>query len=71
MAEPIIPAPKAEVEETGSRRVACNGPAFSRHPRVYLMMVDDAEGKPYNVVCPYCSRVYKYNARLAQPEAGH
>jgi uncharacterized Zn-finger protein len=49
-------------------RVACDGPQFSKHPRVYLTMVDDAAGKPSFVVCPYCSRVYLYDAK---PGAGH
>ncbi|HEX2859951.1 MAG TPA: zinc-finger domain-containing protein [Alphaproteobacteria bacterium] len=52
---------------TGDLRVMCDGPHFSKHPRVYLTMVDDAEGKPSFVVCPYCSRVYEYDARLAMP----
>lgn len=71
MAEPITPTGKPETQETGKKRVSCDGPSFSRHPRVYLTMVDDAEGRPQNVVCPYCSRVFLYNDRLAKPEATH
>lgn len=66
MSEPIAPVSKQDVVVTGELRVACDGPAFSKHPRVYLTMVDDAQGRPADVVCPYCSRVFKYDASLAK-----
>lgn len=64
MSEPIVPQ-NSETVETGERRVACDGPAFSKHPRVYLTMVDDADGAPASVVCPYCSRVFRFDPALA------
>jgi uncharacterized Zn-finger protein len=60
MSEPIAAANKPEVVTTQQRRVVCDGPSFSKHPRVYLTMVDDAEGRPTHVVCPYCSRTFVY-----------
>lgn len=60
MSEPIAVVNKDDVVVAESLRVACDGPAFSKHPRVYLTMVDDAAGKPVDVVCPYCSRVFVY-----------
>lgn len=71
MSEPIAPAAKYEITETGHKRVVCSGPSFSRHPSVYLTMVDDPQGRPQNVVCPYCSHVFVYKAHLAVPESGH
>lgn len=65
MSETITPKNKPEVITTGSLRVACDGPVFSKHPRVYLTMVDNAQGQPVDVVCPYCSRVYMYDAKQA------
>lgn len=59
MSEPITPH-NAETVATPHKRVACDGPTFSKHPRVYLTMVDDAAGNPASVVCPYCSRVFLY-----------
>lgn len=61
MSEAITPH-NAETVTTPHKRVACDGPAFSKHPRVYLTMVDDAQGNPTSVVCPYCSRVFLYSA---------
>ena len=60
MAEPILVGNKDDVVVVEQLRVACDGPSFSRHPRVFLTMGDDARGKPDHVVCPYCSRVFKY-----------
>ena len=60
MSEAISTKGKEEVIETNQKRVACDGPEFSKHPRVYLTMGDDG-----TVVCPYCSRVHKYNAKAA------
>lgn len=76
MSEAIAPslkpaAFKGEVTQTGSLRVVCSGPSFSRHPRVYLTMVDDVEGRPSHVVCPYCSHTFRYEASLARPGGGH
>jgi uncharacterized Zn-finger protein len=71
MTEAILPDHKGERLTTGDLRVACDGPQFSKHPRVYLTMVDNAAGQPSFVVCPYCSRVYLYDAKLAKPSSGH
>lgn len=60
MAEAILSNENSEIEATNSIRVACDGPSFSKHPRVYLTMVDDKNGKPTEVVCPYCSKTYVY-----------
>jgi uncharacterized Zn-finger protein len=65
MSEAISPAHKEETTRTGHLRVACGGPVWGRHPMVYLTMEDDAAGTPSNVVCPYCSHVFLYDARLA------
>lgn len=60
MSEHILARGKQEIVETNQKRVACDGPEFSKHPRVYLTMGDDN-----TVVCPYCSRVHKYNPKAA------
>lgn len=60
MSEPIRADAKDDVLAVKERRVACDGPADGRHPRVYLTMVDDAAGNPTQVVCPYCSKVFVY-----------
>ena len=65
MSEAITPAAKADHTRTGQRRVACGGPVFGRHPRVWLTMVDDAKGHPSHVVCPYCSHVFEYDEKMA------
>lgn len=46
--------------EIGVREFMCLGalPPFD-HPHVFLDMGDDEER-----VCPYCSTLYRYNARL-------
>ena len=69
MAETILSAKKSDVVTTDKLRVACDGPVFSKHPRVYLIMVDDEQGQPHEVVCPYCSRVHVYVGH--GDEAGH
>lgn len=61
MAEPITPT-NPQTTVTHQRRVVCDGPTTSKHPRVYLTMVDDAHGNPTHVVCPYCSHVFTYEA---------
>jgi len=47
--------------EVGSKEFMCVGalPPFD-HPHVYIDM-----GKDDDIVCPYCSTHYLYNARLA------
>lgn len=76
MSEAIIPslkpaAFKGETTRTGNLRVVCSGPQVSKHPQVYLTMVDDAHGHPSHVVCPYCSHTFRYDAALARPGTGH
>jgi uncharacterized Zn-finger protein len=68
MSEAIIPH-NTETVTTPHKRVACDGPVFSKHPRVYLTMVDDTAGNPVSVVCPYCSRVFLYAAEEGAAEA--
>lgn len=50
--------------EIGVREFMCVGanPPFD-HPHVFLDMGDDSEK-----VCPYCSTLYVYNARLKAAE---
>ena len=62
---------KGEVTRTGSLRVTCSGPVFSKHPQVYLTMVDDAAGHPTHVVCPYCSHTFVFDASLSKPGSAH
>lgn len=56
------------VIEVGSKEFMCIGamPPFD-HPHIYCDLGDDTE-----IVCPYCSTLYRYNAGLAagaaQPE---
>ncbi|NBV54150.1 MAG: zinc-finger domain-containing protein [Proteobacteria bacterium] len=74
MAEPITPqtAPaQSNPVQTGQMRVACGGPAHGRHPKVFLTMVDDKNGKPSHVVCPYCSQAFHYNPTLATKTNHH
>jgi uncharacterized Zn-finger protein len=63
MSEPIEIKEKEDVIVTSQVRVACEGPEDSRHPRIFLTMVDDKSGQPDHVVCPYCSRVFKYRGQ--------
>jgi len=53
---PAVHAPTPEEVITDKKRVACDGPSFSGHPRIYLDM-----GKNDRVVCPYCSRTFVYD----------
>ncbi len=46
-----------------TRKVACDGPEFSKHPRVYLTIGTEGE-----IFCPYCSRHFILAAN-AQDEA--
>lgn len=76
MSEAISPALKpaafkGETTRTGAMRVVCSGPVFSKHPKVYLTMVDDAKGNPSFVVCPYCSHTFDFDAALAKPGSHH
>ena len=76
MSEAIAPdlktaAFKGETTRTGHLRVKCSGPTFSKHPSVYLTMVDDAQGQPSHVVCPYCSHTFIYEASMATPGGHH
>lgn len=54
MAEKIVQDKALEIIESHEKEVSCDGPEFSKHPRVYLNM-----GKEVYVVCPYCSRHYE------------
>lgn len=71
MSEPIAPS-RPDVMHATSLKAVCDGPAQGRHPRVFLTMVDDAQGHPSHVVCPYCSRVFRYAgaARETRPATG-
>ncbi|NNE25163.1 MAG: zinc-finger domain-containing protein [Rhizobiales bacterium] len=53
------------VIEIGAREFECIGaqPPFD-HPHVYLDMGDDNE-----MVCPYCSTLYRHDANLGSGEA--
>ena len=46
--------------EIGARKFMCVGakPPFD-HPHVFLDMGDDAE-----IICPYCSTLYRYDSKL-------
>lgn len=65
MAEAVVPHfhndDGLETIVIGSKEFMCVGarPPFD-HPHVFLDMGDDAE-----VVCPYCSTLYKYDPSLA------
>ncbi|RCS23519.1 zinc-finger domain-containing protein [Phyllobacterium salinisoli] len=52
------------VVEIGVKEFMCVGanPPFD-HPHVYLDMGDEAE-----IVCPYCSTLYRYNPALGPKE---
>lgn len=51
--------------EIGAKEFQCIGarPPFD-HPHVYLDMGGDSE-----IVCPYCSTLYRYNSALGPGEA--
>ena len=73
MAENVIPhfhnQPGVSVIEVGAREFMCIGalPPFD-HPHVFLDMGDDNE-----IICSYCSTLFRYNPKLdphdALPEA--
>jgi uncharacterized Zn-finger protein len=64
MAETVVPhfhnEPGVQVVEIGAREFKCIGamPPFD-HPHIYLDMGDDDE-----IVCSYCSTLYRFNATL-------
>lgn len=60
MSEAIQTQEKTEIQVVNTQEVACDGPTFSKHPRVYLTMVDDENGNPQAVACPYCSKTFKF-----------
>ena len=69
MAEHVVPhfhnTPGVPVIEIGAREFMCIGelPPFD-HPHVFLDMGDASE-----IICPYCSTLYRYDATLAPNEA--
>lgn len=67
MSEPICPS-NPQTSHVQAVRVACDGPSVSKHPRVWLTMVDDAHGQPHHVVCPYCSHVFVYERGVPADE---
>jgi uncharacterized Zn-finger protein len=64
MVDKIVPhfhnEPGLPVIEIGAREFKCMGalPPFD-HPHVFLDMGDDSE-----IVCPYCSTLYRFDATL-------
>jgi len=55
----------ASVIEIGAREFQCTGAnAPFDHPHVFLDMGDDHE-----IVCPYCSTLYKHSGKLNPDEA--
>jgi uncharacterized Zn-finger protein len=69
MADRIVPhfhnEPGVPMITIGAKEFMCVGalPPFD-HPHVFLDMGADAE-----IVCPYCSTLYRYDAALAPHEA--
>jgi uncharacterized Zn-finger protein len=65
MADKIVPHfhndPGVQVIEIGARAFMCVGatPPFD-HPHVFLDMGSDNE-----IICPYCSTLYRHDATLA------
>ena len=64
MAEHVVPhfhnGPGVPVIEIGAKEFMCVGapPPFD-HPHIFLDMGDDQE-----IVCSYCSTLYRYNSSL-------
>ena len=58
-----IQAKSAEVIKVTSEKIHCDGPEFSKHPRVYLTLKGGEEGE---VVCPYCSRIFRLDATVSK-----
>jgi uncharacterized Zn-finger protein len=69
MADHVVPHfhndPGVTSIEIGAKEFMCIGasPPFD-HPHVFLDMGDDAE-----IICPYCSTLYRYDKSLAANEA--
>ena len=69
MADHVVPHvhndPGVTSIEIGAKEFMCIGasPPFD-HPHVFLDMGDDVE-----IICPYCSTLYKYDSSLAGNEA--
>ncbi len=69
MAEKVVPHfhndPGVEVIHVGVRELQCIGarPPFD-HPHVFLDMGSDTE-----VLCPYCSTLYRHRADIAAASA--
>jgi uncharacterized Zn-finger protein len=69
MADHLVPHfhndPGVAVIEIGSKEFMCIGatPPFD-HPHVFLDMGDAAE-----IICPYCSTLYRHDPSLAADEA--
>jgi uncharacterized Zn-finger protein len=69
MADHVVPHfhndPGVASIEIGSKEFMCIGatPPFD-HPHVFLDMGDDAE-----IICPYCSTLYRYDPSLSATEA--
>lgn len=61
MAEKIVQDKALEIIESHEKEVVCDGPEFSKHPRVYLNM-----GKDDYVVCPYCSRRFQLSKQAKE-----
>jgi uncharacterized Zn-finger protein len=69
MADHVVPHfhndPGVASIEIGSKEFMCIGatPPFD-HPHVFLDMGDDAE-----IICPYCSTLYRHDPSLSATEA--
>ena len=69
MADHVVPHfhndPGVTSIEIGAKEFMCIGasPPFD-HPHVFLDMGDDVE-----IICPYCSTLYRYDHSLAAGEA--
>ncbi len=69
MAEHVVPhfhnTPGVPVIEVGAKEFMCVGekPPFD-HPHVFIDMGDENE-----IVCPYCSTLFRFNPRLASHAA--
>ena len=69
MADPVIPHfhndPGLPVIEIGAREFKCIGALPPHdHPHVYLDM-----GEANEIVCPYCSTLYRHDPALASDKA--
>ncbi len=69
MAATLVPKFKNDdavpIIEVGVKELHCTGASAPHdHPHVYLDMGDDGE-----IICPYCSTLYRYKANLKPGEA--